>query len=133
MATLPEYLFTCSVDGALYDTRRPNWNKRRALRPVFSRHFLKIRTAHELKATLRAGDVTWPGCYPLYLLAEGGPGYLAGSVLSFDGARGTLRDCLEHIADGGRFHVGTNYEDPALYCDETGDRIPSAYAEDEAE
>ena len=60
-----------------------------------------------------------------------------GAALSFSAARYNRRAILEAIAtkasDGWRVvGIDTNWENPDLRCDDTGERIPSAYAEDEA-
>lgn len=59
----------------------------------------------------------WPGGYPLYYLATDD------SVL--------CPKCANDEDELPTAH-GINYEDAALYCDECGQRIESAYAEDEA-
>lgn len=66
------------------------------------------------------------GCYPLYYVtADGG-------VLSPAAVEENLALCRDPD-DKQWFVVGAdaNWEDPALYCDHTGERIESAYAEDE--
>jgi hypothetical protein len=40
------------------------------------------------------------------------------------------KDVTEHVDE---ITPEINYEDPALYCDDCGERIPSAYAEDEVD
>jgi hypothetical protein len=74
----------------------------------------------------------WPGGYPLYVVTHDG------AALSVEAARAEwsqiVRSTLQHARDGWRVErTCINWEDPALYCDHTGIRIPSAYAEDDAE
>lgn len=90
-------------------------------------------TLLEIKARLRDGPYAWPGGYPVYFVtADGG-------ALSFKAARECWREIVgSHLTrrrDSGWYIVGAdiNWEDPGLYCDHTGERIESAYAEDEAE
>ena len=126
----PAHLFN-SCDGSLCDTRNPDWAKK-PLRPVFCQHFGTIENTAQLKATLRAGEFAWPGGYPLYFINSDG------AVLSFDSVRAELRQILcsirEGIQDGWQVVAcNVNYGDGDLYCDHSGERIPSAYAEpDEA-
>lgn len=126
----PAHLFVgCS--GELYDTRRPNWAELPPLRTTYACQFAKIKTAAQLKATLRAGDSAWPGGYPLYFITSDG------GALSFDTVRDNLRAVLDSIktrsGDGWRVVAcEANWEDPDLYDDHTGERISSAYAEEDA-
>ena len=89
-------------------------------------------TTREIKDTLRSGPFTFPGGYPCYFITEDG------AALSFEAVRENWRlvcDSVRHNSRDG-WQVVTcqvNYEDPALYCEHTGKRIESAYAEDEAQ
>lgn len=71
----------------------------------------------------------WPGGYPTFwIMSDGG-------CVSFDCAKSERRQMLESLAskanDGWRpVALEINWEDPDLYCDHTGKRIESAYAED---
>lgn len=128
----PSHLFVgCS--GELFDTRKPNWSESAPLRPDYEKTFSEIDTAAQLKATLRAGDTAWPGMYPLYFVTSDG------GALSFATVRANLRGCLDAIKTGdtlGGWRIcgcEVNWEDPDLYDDHTGKRIPSAYAEEDAE
>ena len=64
-------------------------------------------------------EYAWPGGYPLFYLTDD-----EGDIL--------CPACANKEADH-PLVADVNYEDPALYCDECGNRIESAYAEDEAE
>jgi len=126
LATLPEYLFA-SDDGSLYDTRLPDWSSR-PLRPVFRKQFQDIRCTAHLKATLRAGEWTFPGCYPLYFVTADG------EALSFESVRSNLRLVLDAIRsrDNSGWRVTgcqVNYEDTNLRCAHSDKLIPSAYGE----
>lgn len=87
-------------------------------------------TLMQIKQALRNGQYAWPGGYPLYFVTSDG------EVLSFKAVRKHWEDvCRAHIVAGWR-HSGwaiigieTNWEDADLYCDETGERIESAYAD----
>lgn len=74
-----------------------------------------------------------PGGYPLYMLTD------AGDVLCPSCVKTEVRSILHAIRTDYRhtdwypLAVDANWEDPALYCDHCGQRIKSAYAEDEAE
>ena len=88
-------------------------------------------TTKDLKAQLRAGEYAWPGCYPLFFVTSDG------AALSFKATRANLRsvfDSMQNGIDDGWRIVGcdVNWEDASLFCDHTGERIPSAYAEEEA-
>ncbi len=77
-------------------------------------------TTLEVKRELRAGPYAWPGGYPKYFVT------CDGAALSFDAMRERFR------YEAGAVHrVDVNWEDDSLYCDHTGERIPSAYGEDE--
>lgn len=87
---------------------------------------------HELKTALRNGPYAWPGGCPLYFLTTDG------SVLSFDAVHMEIRQVIRALRHPGADPwwqvdaVCINYEEPDLYCEHTGKRIESAYAEDEA-
>ena len=90
---------------------------------------MQINTVHDFRRAIRNGAYAWPGGYPLYFVTSDG------SALSFDAAKRCRRYILQSIAHRSDrtwrvVGVDVNWEDPALYCDETGERIPSAYAED---
>ena len=74
----------------------------------------------------------WPGGYPVFMITQDG------AALCPDCVKKEIRTIIGAIrsADtrGGWFPAGTeiNYEDASLYCAHCGNRIESAYAEDEA-
>lgn len=86
-------------------------------------------TTQDIKGRLRAGEYAWPGGYQLYFLASDG------EALSFKAVRENLKQVLRSTYY--RLHDGwtidaceINWEDPALYCAHTGERIESAYGTD---
>jgi hypothetical protein len=71
----------------------------------------------------------WPGGYPRYFICSDG------AALSFAAASDCvdlIRDAIaENDTNSGWRVIGCdiNWEDAELYCDHTGERIESAYAE----
>lgn len=74
----------------------------------------------------------WPGGYPCYLVTNDG------AVLSPQACKEQFREIVASVLtdhkNSGWYPeaVDTNWENPHLFCDHTGKRIESAYAEDEA-
>lgn len=73
----------------------------------------------------------WPGGYPLYVVLADG------EALSIDAARSEFgqiaKATIARDQSGWRaLCTDVNWEDPSLYCSHTGERIESAYAEDDA-
>jgi hypothetical protein len=90
-----------------------------------------INSISDFRRAIRNGPYAWPGGYPCYFITSDG------AALSWHAVRSNRRAILEAIAgnlrDGWRVTgMDINWEDSALYCDATGERIESAYAEDEA-
>jgi hypothetical protein len=88
----PAHLFT-GVESALYDTRQPDPFTHPPLRPAkaWQWHHREIKTGRDLRASLRAGDCTWPGCYPIaYACDDGG-------TLCPDCVRANLAGILDSI------------------------------------
>ncbi|WP_156433903.1 hypothetical protein [Bradyrhizobium retamae] len=93
---------------------------------------MQINSIADFRAAVRNGPYAWPGGYPLYFVTSDG------AALSFEAAKQERRNILESIRDksndGWRVvAVAINYEDSSLFCDHTGKRIASAYAEDDAQ
>jgi hypothetical protein len=92
-------------------------------------------TLLEVKTALRNGTSAWPGGYPLFFVTHDG------AALSFAAVRAEWRNVVQdHLWTKQPGFRGTgwlleavdvNYEDPELFCDYTGERIPSAYVEPE--
>jgi len=78
---------------------------------------------------LRAGPYTSVGCYPVFVLLTDG------STLSHSAALENVWEIARSTRDGygcWEFEAADiNWEEPELYCDQTGERIESAYAEPE--
>lgn len=91
---------------------------------------MNVNTTKDLKTAMRNGQWTWPGGYPLYFITSDG------AALSFDAVRSEYRqviNAIRHRLNDGWCVVAVeiNYEDSDLYCDHTGQRIESAYGDDE--
>ncbi|ARB05743.1 hypothetical protein [Synechococcus virus S-ESS1] len=93
MELKPHFMISES-DGGLYDTRPEGWSRNPPLRPEFSRHFSRIETVAQFKATLRAGGFAWPGAYTLFLITSDG------GALCFDCARKESRLIIDSIRGG---------------------------------
>ena len=90
---------------------------------------MDIVTVNQFREALDNGPYAWPGGYPLYFITSDG------AALSFNAAeseRELIEDSIrDKLSDGWRIiYCDVNWEDPDLYCDHTGNRIESAYAED---
>ena len=87
---------------------------------------MRINSVSDFRKAMRHGPYAWPGGYPCYFVTSDG------AALSFKAAKEERRNIIDSIAnrydDGWRVvGVDVNYEDSALYCDHTGERIGSAY------
>ena len=120
---LPNHMFVSDCDGALHDTRVPNWAAT-PIRVNYARHRRTIETVTDLKACLRAGDYAWPGGYQLaYVTSDG-------ALLSPDAVRENLAlviDAIQTNDRSGGWRVigmtGEHESDEAAYCDHTGREI----------
>lgn len=89
---------------------------------------MQIKSISDFRAAMRQGPYAWPGGYPLFFITSDG------AAISFKAAKKERRNILESIfndyEDGWRIEsVEINWENEDLYCDHTGERIPSAYRE----
>ncbi len=89
-------------------------------------------TVRAFLESLRRGAFTSVGCYPLFWLCSDG------GVLSHAACKANVWEIARAIRDGSNcgwrvVAQDVNWEDPDMYCDDTGERIESAYAEDQAE
>lgn len=110
----------------------------RAARPNEKDQQMQINSIADFRRAVRNGPYAWPGGYPLYwLMADG-------EACAFDVAKSQRRQMLEALRDYEGAGNATNndwrpialeinYEDGALFCAHTGERIESAYAEPEPE
>jgi len=90
---------------------------------------MNINSISDFRKAIRNGEYAWPGGYPCYFITSDG------AALSFDAVRRELRSILESIAsnanDGWRIvALEINWEDAALYCEHTGQKIESAYGDE---
>lgn len=102
-----------------------------------SRH-VKFLTVSAFNAALASGAYAFPGAYPTYfVMADGG-------ALSFTAAESEadrIREAIAQTQADSDWHDANaqwlpvahavNWEDSELFCDHTGARIESAYAEPE--
>ena len=93
---------------------------------------MNIKTPADFARALNSGPYAWPGGYPLFFITSDG------EALSFEAAKknGKLicQAIREKLRDGWRVEAADiNWEDPELFCADSGKRIESAYAEPEAE
>ena len=91
---------------------------------------MEINTVADLDEALERGPWAWPGGYPLYFITDDG------GALSFKTVKEEYDQIAESIEE--RLNDGwqvvaleINYEDGELYDDHSGERIESAYAEDD--
>ncbi len=93
---------------------------------------MEITSISDFRRAVRDGAYAWPGGYPkFWIMSDGG-------ACAFSVAKSERRAMLEAIAakdnSGWRpIAIAINWENGALYCDHTGERIESAYAEPEDE
>ena len=90
---------------------------------------MNINSISDFRKAIRNGEYAWPGGYPCYFITSDG------AALSFDAVKRELRNILESIAnkanDGWRIvALEINWEDAALYCEHTGQKIESAYGDE---
>jgi len=121
-----DHFFISETDGALHDTRVPNWSSN-PLRENYRRTLRNIESVSDFKATLRAGAYAWPGGYPMFFVTKDG------ASLSFESAMENFRQIADSIKTGtsdGWLVIGCdiNYEDSTLVCDHSGESIPAAYS-----
>lgn len=83
----------------------------------------------QVKGAIR-NPYAWPGGYPRYIVMRDGEAMSCQAAR--DNWRSIVRATLRLYYDGWAA-AGTdiNWEDPALFCCHTNERIPSAYAEPE--
>lgn len=91
---------------------------------------MMIRNTRDLAFAFKQGKYSSVGSYPLYFVTSDG------AALSHDAVRANYAEIVqsirENLNDGWRVVAhDVNWEDPELYCDDTGERIESVYAEPE--
>jgi hypothetical protein len=141
MTETPDHLFPCH-DGALYDTRSPDWSRNPPLRPIWStlappNVWRSPRTrAAAFKAALRHGLYIWPGGYDVHLLMRDG------GILCHDCTRKEARRVLSACVDGLSGWADTAWlpsglaplwEGPDESCAHCSAPIPTIYGDPDAE
>jgi hypothetical protein len=87
------------------------------------RHYRNISNANELKASLRAGEYTFPGGYRLFFITNDG------ACLSFTSVRENFCAVLDSVKtqcnDGWRVIAmsGEHEIEEPVFCDHSGERI----------
>jgi hypothetical protein len=125
---LPDYFMVSETDGHLYDTRKPDWANN-PVRRDYRRTFRNIKTGAHLRATLRAGGFTFPGCYTIALRTNDGE--MASPVALSRDKRAlwsALWDIRQRIS-GRIVGADTYLEGPTVQCCYTNDDIESAYGD----
>jgi hypothetical protein len=93
------------------------------VRKDVARHYRTIDSINKLKACLRAGEYTFPGCYRLFFITEDG------SCLSFSAVLDNLQEIyysmMHEMKDGwGIVGLGcVNESDEDIYCDHTSELL----------
>jgi hypothetical protein len=87
-----------------------------------------INRVDQFNKALADGQYAWPGGYQMYFITSDG------AALSYKAAEENatlIRDAIIDKSNDGWQVVACdiNYEDTELYCEHTGDRIPSSYEE----
>jgi hypothetical protein len=77
---------------------------------------------------LSSSPYAWPGGYPLFAITSDGAALCKKCAATERALIGTTTGTDGWCVVG----IDINYEDPELFCDHCGDRIESAYAEDDA-
>lgn len=92
---------------------------------------MNIKTVSDFRKAYKSGPYAWPGGYPMYFITADG------AALSWAAAKERRGEIVRAIASqdtrSGWCITGAdvNWEDESLYCDHTGDKIESAYGDDE--
>lgn len=115
--------FMVGVDGALYDTSVKDWAKRDPIRNDFCKHKLEFHTLNDVKASLRAGEFTFPGGYRLAFITSDA------ACLSFDAVKENWNqvvwDWINEASTGWRVVGLMNVDETeeSLYCDHTNELL----------
>lgn len=98
---------------------------------------LDIKNAKDLDDAVARGAHAWPGGYPIYFIAADG------EPLSFEAVEKNMTLCRaawhrhstnsqnSEISEWRIVSTQINWEDDSLFCSHSGERIPSAYGNDE--
>jgi len=90
---------------------------------------MRIETISDFRKAYSVGPYSDLGGYPVFYVTHDG------AALSFKAVKENRRQILQAIADKSRdgwrvVGLEVNWENPDLYCEHTGDPIPSAYGAD---
>jgi len=109
--------------GALCDTRRPAWHTLAPLRENYSKSHRHIKTAADLKASIRAGEYSWPGGYALFFVTDDGASLSFAAVIK--NYSSVLHSVKTGLNDGWRVIGLDSVENSKwlVYCDHTGEQI----------
>jgi len=123
MTNLPNHFLVSESDGHLYDTRRPEWHLNPPLRPNYCRHHLETTTLADVKASLRAGEFTWPGGYRLAFITQDG------AVLSFGAVRDNFKEVVWDFHNGAStgwriaWLINVDESEEPIHCDQTSEML----------
>lgn len=123
----PSKNFMVGSDG---DLVRVSDKSYAVIREKYECHHGVITNGKKLCATLRAGPYAWPGGYPLFI------GNNCGEATHFECVKENLSSIIYDLRHNPRFgpmYCEINYEDTDLYCDCCGEKIESAYGDDDEE
>jgi hypothetical protein len=93
---------------------------------------MRIETVKDFGNALKQGPYAWPGGYPLFFVTSDGGALAFGTA--WEERANIAQAILSNDTHGGWRVIGVdvNWEDPELMDDHAGERIESAYAEDQA-
>ena len=93
------------------------------VRKDVARHYREIDSINKLKACLRAGEYTFPGCYRLFFITE--DGYCLSFSAVLDNLQEIYYSMMHEMKDGWSI-VGlgcVNDSDEDIYCDHTSELL----------
>lgn len=116
------------VDGCLYRFVEGSREPCEFVRENFRRSHMTIGSVADLKATIRAGEYTFPGGYSLYFITEDC------EALSFRTVKAEFRLVADAIRRGDRsgwrvIGCDVNWDDDSLVDAHTGEQIKSEYGD----
>ncbi len=93
---------------------------------------MEIKTVADLDEALSHGAYAWPGGYPTYYITSDGGALAYQTVVD---ERDNIAESIEDdLGDGWQvIGVDINWEDDDLIDDHTGEKIESAYGDDDDE
>ena len=114
------------IGNSLHTFEGDLYRENEIIRTNYDRGPRSIESVADLKSALRHGRFTDLGGYPLYFVTSDG------AAISFKTAKEEFASVCDSIRrgldDGWRVvAVEINYDDPALFCDHSGEIIAPAY------